>query len=172
MYDIGGGIQHASFKHSLLKLRKKKSFIFWEILNDNKQNELLDASSNYNRLKQYQIGKYLAGVDNGWVLRKGRYYRGDIQSEDEEVWGKAFFETLLKNDSIISKHYYLIRQAFKDIPHNGDNNPAQLMRSVSKTISEDIPSFMDISIKYTANQSLLISNWLKIMKTRIMRSFQ
>jgi len=106
------------------------------------------------------------------VLIKGRYYRGDIQSEDEEVWGKAFFETLLKNDSIISKHYYLIRQAFKDIPHNGDNKTAQLMRSVSKTISEDIPSFMDISIKYTANQSLLISNWLKIMKTRIMRSFQ
>lgn len=145
--DIGGGIQHASFKDTALKLRKTNHLFFGEILADNKQDDFLDASNNYNRLKQYQIGKYLASVDDGWVLRKAQYYRGAIQSEDEEAWGKDFFEKLLKDDNMLSKHYYLIRQALKDIPHNGDNNTAQLMRSVSKTISEDIPSFMDIRIK-------------------------
>nr|WP_321222637.1 PEP/pyruvate-binding domain-containing protein [uncultured Psychroserpens sp.] len=145
--DKIGGIQHASFKESTLKLRKTNHLFFAEILASNKQNDFLDASNDYSRLKQYQINAYLGSVDDGWVLRKAQYYRGAIQSEDEEAWGKEFFESILKNDNFLESHYYLIRQALKDIPHNGDDNTAQLMRSQSKILSEDIPSFMDARIK-------------------------
>ena len=145
--SIGGGIQHATFKESALKLRKSNHLYFGEILAATEFKEFLDETNNYSRLKQYQLGKYLASVDDGWILRKGQYYRGAIQSEDEEAWGKAFFESVLKDDKILLKNYFLVRQALKDIPHNGDNNESQLMRSQSKTISEDLPWFMDIRIK-------------------------
>ena len=145
------GIQHASFKQSALELRKTNRLFFGEILAATKTNEFLDANHNYSRLKQYQIGEYLASIDNGWVLRKGQYYRGAKQSEDEEAWGKAFFEDVLKNDDFLKTNYYLIRQALKDIPHNGDTNIGQLMRSESKILAEEIPSFMDIRIKIHGN---------------------
>ncbi|NNE31096.1 MAG: phosphoenolpyruvate synthase [Winogradskyella sp.] len=145
--DIGGGIQHASFKESALKLRESNNLYFGEILASNAIDEFLDKDNHYNRVKQYQINKYLASIDNGWVLRKGQFYRGAIQSEDEEAWGKSFFETILINDDFIVENFYLVRQILKDIPHNGDSNLAQLMRSQSKTISEAYSPFMDLRIK-------------------------
>ena len=145
--DIGGGIQHASFKESALNLRISNNLYFGEILAANDVATFLDEDGNYNRLKQYQLNKYLASVDNGWILRNGQFYRGAIQSEDEEAWGRNFFETILKDDSFISNYFYLIKQALKDIPHNGDSNIAQLMRSQSKVISEKYTPFMDLRIK-------------------------
>ncbi len=145
------GIQHASFKTSALELRKTNHLFFGEILASTKINEFLDEQNNYSRLKQYQIGKYLASINDGWILRKGQFYRGAVQSEDEEAWGKEFFETILKNDSFLKTNYYLIRQALKDIPHNGDTNLGQLMRSESKILAENIPSFMDVRIKIHGN---------------------
>ncbi|MGB3606173.1 PEP/pyruvate-binding domain-containing protein [Psychroserpens sp.] len=141
------GIQHASFKESALKLRKTNRLYFSEIIASNKPKDFLDEANDYSRLKQYQINAYLGSVDDGWVLRKAQYYRGAIQSEDEEAWGKEFFESILKDDDFLRSHYYLIRQILKDIPHNGDDNLAQLMRSQSKILSEAIPTFMDARIK-------------------------
>lgn len=149
--DIGGGIQHASFKESALKLRKTNHLYFGEILAGTDFDSFLDKENDFSRLKQYQLGKYLASVDDGWVLRKGQYYRGAIQSEDEQAWGKDFFIKLLKDDAFLEQHYYLIRQALKDISHNGDTNIAQDIRSKSKTLSDEIPSFMDIRIKIHGN---------------------
>ncbi|AQS92661.1 phosphoenolpyruvate synthase [Polaribacter sp. BM10] len=149
--SIGGGIQHASFKESALDLRKTNHLFFGEILASLNNQDFLDSENNYSRLKQYQLGKYLASIDDGWVLKKGQYYRGSVQSEDEEAWGKQFFETILKDDSLVNNNYYLVRQALKDIPHNGDSNIAQQMRSESKVLAEEIPEFMDIRIKIHGN---------------------
>lgn len=145
--DDIGGIQHASFKESAIDLRKTNHLFFADILAANKHDQFLDSDHNYSRLKQYQIGQYLVSVDDGWILRKGQFYRGAVQSEDEANWGKKFFENLLKNDDFIKSHYFLVRQALKDIPHGEDSNLAQKMRSQSKVLSDDIESFMDIRIK-------------------------
>ena len=166
--DAIGGIQHASFKASALKLRRTNHLFFGEILGGLQPEKFLDQNANYSRLKQYQIGKYLSSVDNGWVLRKAQFYRGAIQSEDEETWGKEFFIQILKDDDFIIQNYYLIRQSLKDIPHNGDDNIAQLMRSQSKILSESHASFMDIRIKIhgqpEASDITLVNNYIKTKK--------
>lgn len=163
--DIGGGIQHASFKESALELRRTNHLFFGEILAGTEFNDFLDKENNFSRLKQYQIGEYLASVDNGWVLRKGQFYRGAKQAEDEEAWGKVFFETILKDDNLLKSNYYLIKQALKDIPHNGETNLGLLMRSESKVLAEEIPSFMNIRVKIHGNPQksdiLLVQNFIK-----------
>ena len=83
----------------------------------------------------------------GWIMRKGQFYRGAIQSEDEEAWGVDFYSWLLADDANLQKHYFLLRQSLRDIPHDGDDNVAQLMRSQSKVIAEAFPKFMDVRIK-------------------------
>ena len=93
----------------------------------------------------------MTGVDDGWIYRKGRYYRGAMQSEDEEAWGKSFYLDLLADENVLNSNYYLLKQSLKDIPHKGDDNLSQLMRSQSKVLAEEVPSFMNLRIKIHGN---------------------
>jgi hypothetical protein len=145
--EIGGGIQHASFKDDVISLRKSNHLFFADILASLEKESFWDEENDHSRLKQYQLNKYLASVDDGWILRKGQYYRGAIQSEDEEAWGVDFYKWLLTKDETLTQNYFLIRQSLKDIPHNGDDNISQNMRSQSKTIADEFPEFMDLRIK-------------------------
>ena len=150
-YCPNGGIQHATYKPEVEKLAKENHIYFGNILAYNKYDTFWDEPNNHSRLKQYQLVKYLTGVDNGWIYRKGQFYRGAMQTEDEENWGKEFYLNLLKDPSVLEKNFYLVRQSLKDIPHMGDTNLAQKMRSQSKVIAEELPGFMKTRIKIHGN---------------------
>ncbi|RXG23365.1 PEP/pyruvate-binding domain-containing protein [Leeuwenhoekiella aequorea] len=141
------GVQHASYKEITKSIADKNQLYFAEILAAANPKKFWDAANNNSRIKQYQINKYLQSVDDGWILQRAQYYRGAIQSEDEEAWGIDFYKDLLKQDNILESNYYLIRQSLKDIPHAGDDNIAQRMRSESKVIAELFPKFMDARVK-------------------------
>ena len=145
--NIGLGVQHARYKDEVEALAKTNHIFLGQILAYTKHDEFWDATNNHSRLKQYQLDKYLSTVDNGWVNQKGQFYRGAIQSEDEAAWGIDFYKWLLSNDKLIEQNYFLIRQSLKDIPHKGDDNLAQLIRSQSKVISDVFPKFMDLRVK-------------------------
>ncbi len=146
-----GGIQHATYKPEIEKLAKSNKIYFGNILAYNKFDQFWDKPNNHSRLKQYQLVKYLSGVDNGWIYRKGQFYRGSMQSEDEEEWGRKFYLYLLKDAPVLASNYYLVKESLKDIPHKGDSNTSQLIRSQSKVLAEEVPSFMNIRIKIHGN---------------------
>ena len=145
--DIGPGVQHARYKDEVVRLGKEQHLYLGQILAYTSAKELWDAENNHSRLKQYQLDKYLRTIDNGWIHQKGQFYRGAVQSEDEEAWGVAFYKWLLNDDKALAENYFLIRQSLNDIPHNGDDNLAQSMRSQSKVISDTYPEFMDLRVK-------------------------
>ena len=145
--NIGPGVQHARYKDAVVQLGKTNHLYFGQILTATDYSEFWDADQNHSRLKQYQIDKYLRTVDNGWINQKGQFYRGAIQAEDEEAWGIEFYKWLLDKDANVTQNFFLIRQSLKDIPHSGDDNVAQLMRSQSKVISDEFTEFMDLRVK-------------------------
>ena len=61
--------------------------------------------------------------------------------------GTTFFLWLLEKPDVLQDNFYLVRQAVKDIPHSGDDNVAQLMRSQSKAIADAYPDFQNLRIK-------------------------
>ncbi|MGJ5642606.1 PEP/pyruvate-binding domain-containing protein [Formosa sp. S-31] len=142
-----GGVQHARYKDEVIRLGDNNHVFFGQILASTPQEDFLDEERNFSRLKQYIVEKYLKSVDDGWINHRAQFYRGAIQAEDEQAWGKDFFTWLLKNDAYLVKHFYLVRQAVKDIPHSGDSNVAQLMRSQSKVLAEEYEPFMNLRIK-------------------------
>ena len=144
---IGPGVQHARYKDAVEQLAKTNQIYLGQILVYTNKDEFWDVNNNHSRLKQYQLDKYLRAVDNGWINEKGQFYRGAIQSEDEEAWGIDFYKWLLKDDAYLKSNYFLIRQSLKDIPHNGDDNLSQLIRSQSKVISDEFLPFMDLRVK-------------------------
>ncbi len=150
---IGPGVQHARYKDEVVKLADENHIYLGQILTATKPSELWNQENHFSRLKQYQLGRYLQSVDDGWILRKAQFYRGAIQAEDEQSWGLNFYKQLLKNDEAVEKHFFLLRQSMKDIPYSGDENLGQLMRSQSKIISDAYLPFMDLRIKIHGSPS-------------------
>ncbi|RZS92019.1 PEP/pyruvate-binding domain-containing protein [Aquimarina brevivitae] len=149
--DSIGGIQHATYKDKVLALAEQNHIFLGQILAYTDKNDFWDQKNQQSRLKQYQLGKYLMNIDEGWINQKGQYYRGAIQIEDEEEWGVKFYEWVLSKDDYLQKNYFLLLQSLKDIPHKGDDNLSKLMRTQSKVISDQYAPFMDLRVKIHSN---------------------
>lgn len=163
--NIGPGVQHARYKDEIVALGKTNHLYFGQILVYTDKVDFWDANNYQSRLKQYQLQKYLATIDNGWINQKGQFYRGAMQSEDEAAWGLSFYQWLLAEDKRLEQHYFLIRQSLKDIPHQGDDNLAQRMRSQSKVISDGYSAFMNLRIKIHGQPESIDLEKVKKFKT-------
>ncbi|HEX9972702.1 MAG TPA: phosphoenolpyruvate synthase, partial [bacterium] len=128
-----GGMQHALHKDIVQKIAKENKIYLGQILAGTPMQDFWDADNQNSCLKQYQMEKYLQAIDDGWIFRRARYYRGAIQAEDEEAWGIKFLTWLLSQDEILNTQFFLVRQAAKDIPHVTIDNRMNKIRAVSKT---------------------------------------
>ena len=142
-----GGIQHALAKDAVQKLANDSKIYLGQILAGSDFTQFFDESSLNLRLQQYQMEKFLQASDDGWIMRRARYYRGAVQAEDEENWGKAFLTWLVTKDEVIREQFFLLRQIVKDIPHQANNDKWMAIRGLSKTISDSQASFIDLRVK-------------------------
>jgi rifampicin phosphotransferase len=140
-------LQRARYKDDVEALGRSNHVYLGQILAKTGKTDFWDADYRNSRLKQYQIERFLMNADDGWVNRKGQYYRGATQAEDEEAWGISFFEWILAKDDVIQQNFFLLRQAAKDIPHQGDDSRTQSMRAISRILGDEYAPFMDLRIK-------------------------
>ncbi|MCB9088794.1 MAG: phosphoenolpyruvate synthase [Calditrichae bacterium] len=142
-----GGIQHAYPKDIVFDIQKKLGIHLGQILAGTPKADFLDAPRYYSRLKQYQLEKFLQLADDGWIMRRARYYRGAIQAEDEEAWGIDFLNWALSDNQLLATQFYLLRQAAHDIPHSHQTDILMRIRTTSMAIADSLPAFMDIRVK-------------------------
>ncbi len=142
-----GGIQHALHKDVVVEIREDHGIYLGQILAGTPKQDFLDVANHNSRMKQYQMEKFLQTADDGWIMRLGRFYRGALQAEDEEAWGKNFLSWLLSNDELLQSQFYLTRQICKDIPHNANDDRSALIRAISKNIADSLSLFMNTRIK-------------------------
>ncbi|HEX9652830.1 MAG TPA: PEP/pyruvate-binding domain-containing protein [bacterium] len=142
-----GGIQHALPKDRVAQLAREHNIHLGQILAGTPFEAFLDSANVNSRMKQYQMEKFLQAVDDGWIVRRARFYRGAVQAEDEEAWGLNFLNWLLAKDDMIAQQYFLIRQLCKDIPHKAREDRWTTIRALAKTVADTVPSFLDLRIK-------------------------
>lgn len=142
-----GGMQRATYKPWVESLGKEHNIFLGQILAATDKSAFLDEKNQYSRLKQYQLENYLENIDNGWILQKAKFYRGAFQDEDENKWGGEFLTWVLTEKKLEQTNFFLLRQAFKDIPHKADNQNIRKVRSLSMEIADSYPSFMNLRIK-------------------------
>ncbi len=142
-----GGIQHALPKDVVSRLQLRNGVYLAQILAGTVNEAFLDEKNYFSRLKQYQLEQFLIGVDDGWILRKARFYRGAYQAEDEEAWGKQFLQWALGRDALVAARFFTLREAARDIPHEAADNLVQRIRAVSREISDEYPAFLDLRVK-------------------------
>lgn len=142
-----GGVQRARYRDDVLALAKSNQIYFGQILSTTETADFWDASNGQSRMKQYQLEQYLRATDQGWINRKAQFYRGAYQIEDEEAWGLKFLTWAVSDSMRLKSHFFLIRLAAKDIPHAQESNLALRIRAVSKEISDQNTSFMNLRVK-------------------------
>ncbi len=142
-----GGVQRARYRDEVIALGNSNHIFLGQILSTTANNDFWDEKHNHSRLKQFQMQQFLKAADDGWVLRKAQFYRGAFQAEDEEAWGIKFYEWLLADANRAASQFFLIRQSAKDVPHAAETNVAQNVRALSKDISDNVPSFMELRVK-------------------------
>ena len=144
--DEPGGLQHARLTPEARALHDVGLYL-GQILAGTDTTAFWDADDRHSRLKQYQLGTYLYAVDDGWILRRARYYRGAFQAEDEAAWGRTFLRRMLRDEGRIRSHFYLLRQAARDLPHGAGGNRWQRIRATSEAIADAVSAFMPLRIK-------------------------
>jgi len=144
--DQPGGLQHAQLTPEAQALHDQGLYL-GQILAGTDTTAFWDADDRHTRLKQYQLGTYLYAVDDGWILRRARYYRGAFQAEDEAEWGRTFLRQMLRDEARIRSHFYLLRQAARDLPHGAGDNRWQRIRATSEAVADAVPDFMPVRVK-------------------------
>ncbi len=137
--ERGGGRQHAEYSEArerLLELGWAVGTIFAAL----DAGRLLDDPPRRTRLRQLPLERYLVDIDDGWVLRKAKAYRGRVQVEDEEVAGRALLERLLADDDWVESNFLLTRELARVIPHGEDSDLARRVRRTAVELAELDPA--------------------------------
>lgn len=120
----GGGIQHGRLGERARALREA-GFLVGNVLAA-ADPEALVATPERPVLKAILLERYLVTADNGWILRRARYYRGAFQVEDEIAAAEAVLTALAARQRG-ERDFLLLRQAALLLPRA--RNGATVTRS-------------------------------------------
>lgn len=166
-----GGFQHGLHKDAVARLATRNHLFLGQVLAGTDHAEFLDEGRDFSRLKQYIVERYLFRSDDGWIFRRARYYRGALQAEDEEKWGRAFLEWMLARTDLVQNRFFLVREAVRDVPHGESDNLIQRIRSTSKEISDGYAPFLETRIKIhgqpDASDTLAVASFEKAHGDRV-----
>ena len=133
--ERGGGRQHAEYSPA----RQRLADLGWPvgtIFTPMDFAELFDDANRQQRLRQVPLENYLVDIDDGWVLHRANTYRGRVQIEDEEVFGKRLLTELLADAAWASENFLLVREAARSIPHGDNNDLARMVRRKAIQLAE------------------------------------
>jgi len=137
--EHGGGRQHAEYSQE----RKRLAELGWSvgtIFASLPYDELIDADHRHQRLREIPLERYLIDIDDGWVLRRARDYRGRVQVEDEETAGKQLLLQMLEDTEWARTNFLLVREVARSIPHGDDSSLARSVRRNAIRLAELDPA--------------------------------
>ncbi len=146
--ERGGGVQHGAMSQGARRLAALQVHV-GTVLQGVDPDSLIDAEHANHWLKELVLGRYLAEVDDGWVLRRARYYRGARQIEDEERRGEEILVRLLSDSVWTRRNFFLATRLVATVPHPGAGNEArtQRVRNLATEVAELDPGFLRIRVK-------------------------
>ncbi len=167
--ERGGGRQHGEFspeRQRLATLGYPVGTIYAALGWD----EFFDEKRRNDRLRQLPLEQYLVAVDDGWVLRKARYYRGRVQVEDEDAAGQELLVRLLSRSDWVAENYLLTRELARVVPHHGGSDRTRSIRTISQQISEEDSTFERLRVKIHTSPGqddvARVADWLAAARAR------
>ncbi len=142
----GGGAQHGEWSPATMALRAA-GFRIATVFADMDIDGLLAMPRVDAVIAQLLIERYLQRVDNGWIFRGARYYRGALQEEQERQQARALLLKMAHGDYWITGRFLAWRSLAAQLPHGKDTPSALRVRQNSSMLLERDPNFVTLKNK-------------------------
>ncbi len=144
--EHGGGRQHGQYTEAAEQLHDL-GFHVGPVLAAVEWEAFYDLANSHYYLRELVLQRFLESVDNGWVMRRARFYRGARQAESEEASGEQFLEQLLSDGDWVGRNYLLASSVVAAVPHGTPGVAGDAVRGLAQRISEADPGFMKLRVK-------------------------
>ena len=144
--DHGGGVQHGEWSDRV-KLMRANGYYIANVFADIDPSTFSQDAEHIEIVKQMILEQFLIDADDGWILRKARYYRGALQTEDEVRGGNSLLLAIGKDSGWYQNRYIVLREAVRFVPRGRDDAPISEMRQVALSIAEKDKNFETLRIK-------------------------
>ena len=144
--EHGGGVQHGQWTDRV-KLMRDNGYYIANVYADINPETFQENPAHLEIVKQMILERFLMEADNGWIFRKARYYRGALQTEDENRGGRSLLLALAKNPQWTQQLFVVLREAVRFLPHGRKDASITEMRQLSLSLAEQDPNFETLRIK-------------------------
>jgi hypothetical protein len=141
-----GGRQHGEWSQRTLELRAQ-GYKVANILAAVDAPAAMAEADFVDSYNQMLIEKYLIATDDGWILRRARFYRGALQEEGEARGGRKLLVAMAGEPEWIGRRYPALRIGARLLPHGKDSGSVQKIRQVSAALAEQDPGFEALRVK-------------------------
>ena len=142
----GGGAQHGEWSETTLALRAA-GYRIANVYADLEIDELLAEQDAAGLLGQMAVERFLLRIDDGWILRRARSYRGALQEEGERAGAQRLLRTLAGSPRWSGPHYVTLRSLAALLPHGADTASARAVRQDSSNLLQRDAGFLEIKNK-------------------------
>lgn len=142
--DHGGGRQHGELGQHAQVLRDN-GYLVANVLSALPPPVVL--ADNAEQLKWILLERYLVAIDDGWILRGARYYRGALQGESEAEAAKSILLDMLDTPRYLASDYLLTREAVRLLPWRNNSLALDRARALVITIADNDTGFVGLRNK-------------------------
>ncbi len=144
--ERGGGWQHGELDDRALELRER-GYRVANVLAGMDVKAFLADPGHRDALAQILLEQFLIRVDDGWILRKARFYRGALQEENERAVARELLLALAGSDAHLDRDYLLVRTTAHLLPHGAAGGGAARVRQMSADLSDRDGAFLELRNK-------------------------
>lgn len=151
--EFGGGSQHGEWSDRTKALRDAGYFIA-NFYSDLDIPTFVRQHAATDRFAQMLIEQFLIRSDDGWILRRARYYRGAYQAEGERLGARKLLLKLAEDRDWLGHRYLVLRAAARLLDHGSETASAQEVRQLSASLSDRDEKFRDLRVKIHGSPEL------------------
>ena len=144
--EHGGGRQHGEWSEDTESIRAA-GFPIANVMVELGPEDFGDSPAQQEHFRMLALEQYLIDMDDGWILRRARYYRGAFQIEEEERSAYGFLSALARRPEWQQRRFPLLVQAASLIPHGQSAVGASDIRGRATALNEADEGFGDLRNK-------------------------
>lgn len=142
----GGGVQHGEWTDQVKEMRAD-GYKIANVMAEYLSGPGTEHDDHADTFKQIQIERYLVIADDGWILRKARFYRGAFQEQDERAGARQLLNDLSQQPWWVTRGFLALRTGARLLPHGIDTASVVKIRQLAASLSEKDPGFAKMRIK-------------------------
>ncbi len=132
--ERGGGRQHGEWNDDTLRLHRA-GYPIANVMAALTAEDFGEAAAQQRHFRMLVLEQFLIDIDDGWILRGARHYRGALQVEGERHSAHSFLTALAQRRAWQRRRYPLLVEAARLISHGEDDISNAQVRAMATELN-------------------------------------